>query len=103
LAKQYPGFKANVEFTVGKLPNQILDLEKMVNDKRLGDNGLVDPLKQYLSVRARLLARAGGKSFKSQKAENSRESLYAYGNQIAAENAQFARIWQRLLSAEVED
>ena len=103
LAKQYPGFKENVEFTVGKLPNQILDLEKMVQDKRLGDNGLVDPLKQYLSVRTRLLARAGGKSFKSQKAQDARESLYAYGNQIAAQNAQFARIWQRLLSAEVED
>lgn len=103
LNAQYPGFKANVEFTVGRFENQLDDLTKLVDDERLKNNELVPPLKKYLELRQSLLNSMNVDGFKSKKAEYIRESMYSYGNQVAAQDPGFARIWQRLLSQEVED
>jgi hypothetical protein len=103
LNKQYPGFPRVAVFTVGKYPNQILDLQDAVNDPRLSDNPLTSVLGGYLEERKKYLASVGGKSFDSKKATGARMYLSSYGEQLAAQSPEFARIWQRLLSPEVQD
>jgi hypothetical protein len=103
LNKQYPGFPRFAQFEVGKFPNQIDKLGKLVNDPRVQDNPLTAVLKDYLDTREVYYAQAGGKSFESKKATPARVYMYNYGNKLALENPQFDRIWQRLLIQEVED
>lgn len=99
---EFPGFPQVAEFTVGKLDNQIIMLNELVEDKRLTDNPLTPLLKDYLRVRETSLQSVGGKSFDSKKAQMARGSLYNYGNSLADRSPEFARIWQRLLAQEVE-
>ena len=103
LNEQYPGFPRFAQFEVGKFPNQIEKLKKLVDDERVQDNPLTPVLKDYLDTRAVYFAQAGGKSFESKRATPSRMYMYNYGNKLALENPQFDRIWQRLLIQEVED
>ncbi|NBT86505.1 MAG: hypothetical protein EBT45_08465, partial [Alphaproteobacteria bacterium] len=74
LHQEYPGFPAVAQFTVGEFENQLDSL----------------------------LAQEGLKGFDSVAAQPLAESLYSFGNQLAKENLGFDRIWQRLLSSEVE-
>jgi hypothetical protein len=103
LNKQYPGFPRFSVFTVGTYENQIFDLEDAVKDSRLSDNPLTSVLNGYLEERKRYLASVGGKSFDSKKATGARMYLSSYGEQLASQSPEFARIWQRLLSPEVQD
>jgi len=102
LNKEYPGFPAVAQFTVGEFENQLFDLRDIINDSRLANNEVVPYVKRYLTARDSLLAQEGFKSFESEAARPFAESLYAFGNQLARENIAFDRIWQRLLSSEVE-
>jgi hypothetical protein len=103
LNEQYPGFPRFAQFEVGKFPNQIDKLGKLVEDPRVQDNELTPLIREYLATRKIYLAQAGGKSFESKKATPSRMFMYNYGNRLAQQNPQFDRIWQRLLIQEVED
>jgi hypothetical protein len=103
LNEQYPGFPRYASFEVGKFPNQLAALEDLVLESRVQDNPIIPILKDYLANRKIYLAAAGGKSFESKKATPARMHMYNYGNQLAAQNPQFARIWERLLIQEVED
>jgi hypothetical protein len=103
LNEQYPGFPRYASFEVGKFPNQLAALEDLVLESKVQDNPIIPILKDYLANRKIYLAAAGGKSFESKKATPARMHMYNYGNQLAAQNPQFARIWERLLIQEVED
>ena len=103
LNEQYPGFPRYAQFEVGRFPNQLAALGDLVEDSRVQDNPVVPIIKQYLENRKIYLAQAGGKSFESKKATPARMFMYNYGNQLAEQNPQFARIWERLLIQEVED
>jgi hypothetical protein len=103
LNEQYPGFPRFAQFEVGKFPNQIEKLGKLVDDPRVQDNPLTPLIKEYLNTREIYLAQAGGKSFESKRATPARMYMYNYGTRLAQENPQFDRIWQRLLIQEVED
>ena len=103
LNQQYPGFPRFAQFEVGKFPNQLDKLGKLVDDPRVQDNPLTPVLREYLKTREIYYALAGGKSFDSKKATPSRVYMYNYGNSLAQENPVFDRIWQRLLIQEVED
>jgi len=103
LNKQYPGFPRYSVFTVGNYENQVFHLKEAVKDPRLSDNPLTSVLDGYLKERERYLASVGGKSFDSKKATGARMHLSSYGEQLAAQSPEFARIWQRLLSPEVQD
>ena len=103
LSQEYPGFPPVAQFEVGKFENQLIKLEQIVKDPRLANNETVPSLVQYLNARKQILASNNLKSLKSKKAQPYAESLYAYGNRLAEQNPQFDRIWQRLLSSEVED
>jgi hypothetical protein len=103
LNEQYPGFPRYAQFEVGKFPNQIDKLGKLVEDSRVQGNPLTPLIREYLNTRELYLAQAGGKSFESKKAIPARMYMYNYGNRLAEQNPQFDRIWQRLLIQEVED
>ena len=103
LNEQYPGFPRFSLFTVGQFPNDIAELEKAKDDPRLSSSAITSPLKQYLDTRRRYLASTGTKNFESKKASFARTAVYNLGIQLAEENPEFARIWERLLSQEVED
>jgi len=103
LSQDYPGFPPVAQFEVGKFENQLIKLEEIVKDPRLANNETVPSLVEYLNARKQILAGNNLKSLKSKKAQPYAESLYAYGNRLAEQNPQFDRIWQRLLSSEVED
>lgn len=102
LSGEYPGFKPVAEFTVGEYPNQLIQLRKILKDPRLAKNEIVPYVERYLAARDSLLAKEELKGFDSLASVPLAETLYAFGNRLAAENAQFDRIWQRLLSSEVE-
>lgn len=103
LNQDYPGFPVVAEFTVGELPNQLLKLEEIVKDPRLANNETVPSLVEYLNARKQLMASYDLKSFNSKKAQPHAQALYSFGNRLAEQNPQFDRIWQRLLSSEVEN
>lgn len=102
LHQEYPGFPAVAQFTVGEFENQLIDLREIIKDPRLANNEIVPYVKRYLASRDSLLAQEGLKGFDSVAAQPLAESLYSFGNQLAKENLAFDRIWQRLLSSEVE-
>jgi hypothetical protein len=102
LNREYPGFKPVAEFTVGEYPNQLIQLRDILKDPRLAKNEIVPYVERYLAARDSLLMREDLKGFDSLNSAPLAETLYAFGNRLAAENAQFDRIWQRLLSSEVE-
>lgn len=103
LNKEYPGFPRFAMFTVGQQPNQIFDIERAILDPRLSDNPLTPVLSAYMEERRKYLASVGGKSFESKKATGARMYLSSYGEQLSTQSPEFARIWQRLLSPEVQD
>lgn len=103
LHQQYPGFRKNVEFTVGQLPNRIAMLQEMVVDPRFKDNPLTQPLRDYLSLRNQFESASGGKGLGGKKRRNIRVQLFEYGNALAAQSPEFDRIWQRLLIQEVDN
>ena len=102
LSNEYPGFKPVAEFTVGKYENQLVHLREIIKDPRLKNNEIVPYVERYLAARDSLLANEDLKSFDSLAAAPLAETIYAFGKGLAKENPQFDRIWQRLLSSEVE-
>ena len=102
LSAEHPGFKPVAEFTVGRRANQLIELRNIINDPRLANNEVVPYVKRYLASRDSLLAREGIKGFDSFIGQSLAETLYSFGNGLARESLEFDRIWQRLLSSEVE-
>jgi hypothetical protein len=103
LNKQYPGFPRFSLFTVGQFPNDIEELENAVKDPRLSSSAITADLKDYLDTRKKYLNSLGVKTFESKKSSFARTAVYNLGLRLSEENPEFARIWERLLSQEVED
>jgi hypothetical protein len=103
LNEQYPGFPRFSLFTVGQFPNDIDELESAVKDPRLSSSAITSDLKDYLDTRRKYLASLGVKTFESKKSSFARTAVYNLGVRLSEENPEFARIWERLLSQEVED
>jgi len=58
-------------------------------------------LREYMQIRDGLEL-GSGQSLKSRQNMGNRGTLYSYGEGLALQNPEFARIWDRLLSQEVE-
>ena len=104
--KRYPGFPVAAEFKTGEFDNFIEELKTLVKDNRTKGNKTIVTIDKYLKKRDQVqteLAKSGktlkAKGLISMQAKN---ELYAYGELLIDENPEFARIWQRELSAEVE-
>ncbi len=98
-----PGFPVKAEFVTNQYENDMIELRNAVEDSRLANNELTPALKEYLDSRDAAIIANGGLSLKSKKAAPYRAQLYQLGEDLAASNPTFARIWQRLIAQEVED
>jgi hypothetical protein len=106
--KEYPGFPAVAEFNPGEFPAKIEQMKRMVMDTKLSDNEVAQTLAQYLDARDKAIAKyvqsggaAGGVS-QAKAAEPLRDWLFNIGRQLVSDTPEFARIWDRVLSNEVE-
>lgn len=102
LNQKLPGFPVNVEFKVNELKNDLVTLEKMLDNPRFDDSPMRSALVTYLNARNSFLAQVGGKTFQSKKANRVRAQLYQIGESLALRNPEFDRIWSRLLVSEVD-
>ena len=108
LNKEYPGFPVVAEFNPGEFPGKIAQMKEMLADPSLNDNDTAQALKTYLERRddavAEYVASGGaeGGFGQANSAEPIREWLAQWGRTLVAETPEFARIYDRLLSYEVE-
>jgi hypothetical protein len=104
--RRYPGFPIAADFNPGEFPNFIKELKDLVKDNRTKGNKTIVSIDKYLKKRDEIEAELakGGATLKSsrQSAMEAKNELYNYGLVLIDENPEFARIWQRELSAEVE-
>jgi len=108
LSEQYRGFPAVAQFEVGKFEEQMVQLRNMVADQRTEGNVVADALRTYLGYRDALLQKARDAGYvantlrQAKGLEGLRDFLASIGNQLIQETPEFARIYERLLSQEVE-
>lgn len=108
ISKRYPGFPATPVFTVGEFEKKIQDLRNAVQNESLADNAVAQAVATYLNYRDQAIAQyvaAGGQEggFDSAKrAEPLRDYLVSIGQALVQRTPDFARIWDRELSNEVD-
>jgi hypothetical protein len=104
LHEKYDGFPIKAEFEVGKYENFIDDLKDLQKDKRTKGNPIMATITQYLDKRDSQLKYLERDNLDGSSDEImiAKDSLWRYGNTLAEQNPDFARIWQRQLSQEVE-
>lgn len=108
LNKEYPGFPVVAEFNPGEFPAKIAELKKMVQDKSLTDNDVADATRQYLDARDKAVANyvaAGGAEGGFGTASTAaplRDWLARIGIALKQQTPEFARLYDRVLSNEVE-
>ena len=101
LHEQFPGFPVKAEYTVGEFDNSLVEIREAIVDSRLANNPIINALREYMQVRD-ALELGSGQSLKAKRNASNRSTLYSYGEALSTQNAEFARIWDRLLSQEVE-
>ena len=101
LHEELPGFPVKAEYVVGEFANSLVELRESLEDSRLNNNPIMGALRDYMQVRDGLEI-GSGESLKSKRNTSNRGTLYSYGEALATQNPEFARIWDRLLSQEVE-
>jgi len=101
LHEEFPGFPVKAEYTVGEFANSLVEIREALEDSRLTNNPMIGALRDYMQVRDGLEI-GSGESLKSKRNTSNRGTLYSYGEALATQNLEFARIWDRLLSQEVE-
>lgn len=109
LNKEYPGFPVVAEFNPGEFPKKLEQLDRLVKDDRLKDNEVADATRQYLAARDAAVQRyvqaggaAGGFST-AIAAAPLRDWLAGVGKALKQDTPDFARLYERLLSNEVEE
>jgi hypothetical protein len=96
------------QFNPGEFPDKIDKLNKMLQSPSLKDNDIADATKVYLERRQAAVAQyvqAGGAEggfATANAAAPLREWLAQWGRSLVNETPEFARIYDRLLSYEVE-
>jgi hypothetical protein len=103
LSEQYPGFTPRAEFVTNEHYNDLAELTNLIDDQRVRWNPAVPAIKQWLEARAEIMSANNSPTLKSKSMTNARADLFVFGANLAATNPHFDRIWQRLLSEEVED
>lgn len=105
--KEFPGMLSQSTYDVEKFDRQIDQLRTAVGDPRLADNEIAAAVSDYLDKRDFYMAALanGGRAWGSTTDEFSilaRASLNFDGAMIAQQTPGFARVFDRLLSREVE-
>lgn len=107
LQKEFPGMLTQSAYDVNKFDRQIEQLKLAVNDPRLADNEIADAVAQYLQSRDfyKMALEAAGIGWASETNEfaiMARANLNFEGTTLAAQVPGFTRVFDRLLSKEVE-
>jgi hypothetical protein len=109
LIDKYPGFETAASFDTKGFDRMLGNLRELLEDDRTADNPVAETTRKYLKLRDQAVAELKQnynvtlKSEKNSRAVQLKEFLYAYGEDLAVQNPDFSRLWQRELSAEVED
>lgn len=105
LYKEYPGFLTNSKFDPNAFPRKIEQMRQMVLDPELQNNDTAQALGQYLAYRDKAVLQAeaaGYKSLGSDAAQPLRDWLSSIAFALSQEVPEFARIYDRELSYEVD-
>lgn len=107
LEEIHPGWEVPVlGVTQGvRLPEKISELQRAVQDERMQDNPLVEPMAVYFRLRdlaIREAARQGLKTLSSDKVAHLRAALSQAGETIQQRYPSFVGVWSSVLSREVE-
>lgn len=108
VSKRYPGFPVTPVFTVGEFESKLSDMRRLIQLPQLENNGVAKSISTYLDYRDKAVQQyvsAGGKEGgfdTSKKAEPLRDYLVSIGQALIQQNPDFARVWDRELSSEVD-
>jgi len=109
LVQKYPGFASVASFDTHGFDTMLKNLRDLIADKRTAGNKVIDSASEYLRLRDQAVAELKAeqnvtlRAKKNGRAVQLKNWLYNYGEDLAAKNPDFSRLWQRELSAEVED
>jgi len=103
LEEMYPGY-LGIAGMPEAVPNerQIAQLEEALDDPRLADNPLIEPLSRYFVEREWANGEASGQTFNTGHGDDTwlRAYMYREGVRLADESVQFAEVWERVLYRE---
>ena len=104
LQKKYKGY-AQMQFDPNKLPRQIEQLREAASLSDLDGNQAAEGIRYYMKIRDAALEEANNRgypSLASKDASDLRDYLASYASSIKNKYPEFARVYNRLLSQEVE-
>jgi hypothetical protein len=103
LEKEYPGAKL-VKFDPTKLQDQIAQLEQAAFMPQMDGNPIAEGTRTYLEQRAFVMAavKDSGKSITNKDNIGYRNTLRGIASIIIADNPEFQRLWDRVLSRELD-
>jgi hypothetical protein len=104
LNAKYPGY-AQMVYDPNKVPKQIEQLVKAAQRPDLNNNNVAMGVRAYAEIRDQLLVEAQNRGFKSLASNNAvdlREYLASYARALIEKYPEFSRVYDRLLSKEVE-
>jgi hypothetical protein len=105
LEEDYPGYSATPSFNPADIPNLIENLKSAMAEPEVQDSQTTFALKEYFALRDEIysqMEKAGVKSLKSKRTIPARQELIKKGYNLSLVYPDFARLWERALSAEVE-
>jgi hypothetical protein len=106
--KRYAGFPVTPVFTVGEFESKLAEMRTLIESPQLENNGVAKSIATYLDYRDKAVQQyvaSGGKEGgfdTAKKAEPLRDYLVSIGQALIQQNPDFARIWDRELSSEVD-
>lgn len=109
IKKKYPGFETAATFDTKGFDKMLRSLRELLADERTQDDPVAKTARQYLELRDQAVAALKTEegvtlgATKNERASQLRTFLYNTGETLSAQNPDFSRLWQRELSAEVED
>jgi hypothetical protein len=105
LQKQYPGWAYQPSLSLGDFSNKVAQLEDASKSKSMDSNDIAQGVRQYLAVRdaaLQIVKNNGGVSLAGDKNINLRAAVAGYATQVIRDHPGFARVYDQLLSQEVE-
>lgn len=106
LHEQYPGYPPQPKFDPSQFPTFIAELETAAKDPLISNTPIAKTMLEYINFRKQALdilsTKFGLSSFRSKKAVEFRVAMIKKANELIEKNPEFARVYDRQLSAEVE-
>jgi hypothetical protein len=106
LHEEYPGYPPQPKFDVGRFPDFLSDLERAAKDPLVSSTPIAKTILEYIDYRKQaldiLLTKFGLKGFRSKQAVEFRVAMIEKAYDLIEQNPEFARVYDRQLSSEVE-